>query len=74
MNTVLNSLAGTAAAISLTSFFYLRTMRRQAGTTPDGCCAGPSGSRSLGTSRLTHENRALEIPVPGPGSPGIYTV
>ncbi|MET3921792.1 copper transport protein [Arthrobacter sp. UYEF20] len=36
--------------------------------------AGPGGSRSLGTPRLTHENRALEIPVPGPGGPGIYTV
>ncbi|MGY2746086.1 copper resistance CopC/CopD family protein [Arthrobacter sp. UYCu723] len=35
---------------------------------------GPGGSRSPGASRLTHENRALEIPVPGPGGPGIYTV
>ncbi|MDI3195235.1 copper resistance protein CopC [Pseudarthrobacter sp. AL07] len=35
---------------------------------------GPQGSRSLGAARLSHENRALEIPVPGPGAPGIYTV
>ncbi|OOP60976.1 hypothetical protein BMF89_14870 [Arthrobacter sp. SRS-W-1-2016] len=36
--------------------------------------AGPQGSQALGTARLTHENRALEIPVHGPGGPGIYTV
>lgn len=35
---------------------------------------GPQGSRALGAPRLSHENRSLEIPVPGPGGPGIYTV
>lgn len=35
---------------------------------------GPDGSRSLGTPSLSHENRALEIPVPGSTGPGVYTV
>ena len=35
---------------------------------------GPQGSGTVGTPRLTHENRALEIPVSGPGLQGIYTV
>lgn len=35
---------------------------------------GPDGSRSLATPSLSHENRALEIPVPGSTGPGIYTV
>ncbi|MBO1269671.1 copper resistance CopC/CopD family protein [Arthrobacter cavernae] len=35
---------------------------------------GPEGSQTVGTPRLSHENRALEIPVPGSTGRGIYTV
>lgn len=36
--------------------------------------AGPQGEGTLGTPRLTHENRALEVPLSGPAPQGIYTV
>ncbi|MFX1821325.1 copper resistance protein CopC [Pseudarthrobacter sp. CC4] len=36
--------------------------------------AGPAGEGTLGTPRLTHENRALEVPLSGPAPQGIYTV
>lgn len=37
--------------------------------------AGPQGrGLTVGTPRLSHENRALEIPIPESGGQGIYTV
>ncbi|KRE60531.1 hypothetical protein ASG92_21500 [Arthrobacter sp. Soil736] len=36
--------------------------------------AGPQGALTVGAPRLTHENRALEVPVSGTGAQGIYTV
>ncbi|MET3921793.1 hypothetical protein [Arthrobacter sp. UYEF20] len=68
MNTVLIALAGTAVAIALTWFFCLRPMRRRAGTTAVGCCAGPAPSIDDRIRAAREELSQLQSARPGTGT------